>query len=157
MLQKVVMNSGQLDFVKINSISLTTSVFMQCLLWFNTPVFPVDLLDQLSKIQIRTQKQSLEKQAEAFRLALDGKAVSPHLLSLLGLFNLILLYSDSNKVTLGLLSEMFAPLFVDSKGSRTDWRADIPKAQSVLRALIVNVYQIFPSSPEFLVRQICSK
>ncbi len=43
-----------------------------------------------------------------------------------------------------MLTQMFAPFLIEGRGSDINWRESIPKAESIMRALITCVYQIFP-------------
>jgi hypothetical protein len=154
LLRKMAMKNSQIDFIKTNSISLAASVFMQCLLWFNIPIFPVKLLDLLAEIQLKTGDNA-DKMAAEFKNALKSSGsesgLSPHLVNVLGLFNLILLYYDSNKVSLTILTQMFAPFLIEGRASASNWRERIPKAESVLQALIANINQIFPIDVRLLL------
>ena len=158
LLIQVIKNSGQLDFVKLNSVSLTTSIFMQCLMWFNLPVLPVALLDSLFEALRKTQRLGSEKQAAALRSVITRSdaptETSPHLQNVLALFNLVLLYSDSNNASLDMIAQTFAPFLLERGGHEAQRRAAVPNAESVLKALIANVYQIFPAASD--VSQVLS-
>jgi hypothetical protein len=144
-----VIEDSRIDFVKSDSVSLATSVFMQCMLWLSKPVFPVNLLDDFTRALVNSENIHEGNQFTDIQIVIERskEQISTKFLSILCLFNLIVLHSSTNRVTVEMLAKLFAPFFVKSRIEKnvadSELHSVLTNAEFVLRVMIIDVYKIF--------------